>query len=302
MADIHPTPMKLLKGFSPPPAQESGERLWRWVSLSGALHGSFIVLLFLMPHAQQRRAPSYPVYSVELVGGERLGGANLGTALGPPAQAKKAPEKAKSEPQPQVKVAKREKVKPEKVKPAEKSSQMQETATLAKPKKEAKKGTKEEVETERGLPGELREKLIQSALERVRERAQSGQKKQSGEGITSGPAAGEGAAAIGAGGRGGGIVKGVEFIVYYNQMRRLIRERWTWVGKRSDLEVKVRFGIRENGEIVGLKIIRGSGDPSYDDSVYRAVRGASPLPPPPESYRRDFMDVELTFRPKDLGG
>jgi hypothetical protein len=26
------------------------------------------------------------------------------------------------------------------------------------------------------------------------------------------------------------------------------------------------------------------------------------LPPPPESYRKDFMDVELTFRPKDLGG
>jgi TonB family protein len=85
-------------------------------------------------------------------------------------------------------------------------------------------------------------------------------------------------------------------------MLQLIRDRWTWGGKRSDLEVTVRFGIVENGEIVGLKIVRVSGDPSYDDSVIRAVKKASPLPAPPDNYRKDFMDVELTFRPKDLGG
>ena len=297
MADIRLTPMRLLKGHSLPPLQESSERLWRWVSVSGALHFAFIVTLFLMPHIPSRRGPSYPVYTVDLVGGERLGGANLGSTVGPPPQAKKVAEKAKSEPQPQVKAAKKEKAKP-----AEKSSQMQEAVALKKSNKETKTETKKEAEAEQGLPGQVREKLIQSALERVRERAESGQKKQKGEGITSGPAEGEGAAAIGAGGRGGGIIKGVEFIVYYNQMRRLIREKWTWVGKRSDLEVKVGFSIRENGEIVGLKILQGSRDPSYDDSVVRAVRGANPLPPPPESYRKDFMDVELTFRPKDLGG
>ncbi len=297
MADIRFTPMRLLKGHSLPPLEESGERLWRWVTFSGALHFAFIATLFLMPHIPSRRGPVYPVYTVDLVGGERLGGANLGSIVGPPPQAKKVAEKAKSAPQPQVKVAKKEKAKP-----AEKSAQMQEAVAVKKSKKETKKETKKEAEAEEGLPGQVREKLIQSALERVRERAESGQKKQKGEGITSGPGEGEGAASIGVGGRGGGIVKGVEFVVYYNQMRRVIRERWTWVGRRSDLEVTVRFGIQESGEIVGLKILRSSGDPSYDDSVFRAVRRASPLPPPPESYRKDFMDVELTFRPKDLGG
>lgn len=293
MGDIRSTPMRLLKGHSLTPLEGSSERLWRWVTLSGALHFVFIVALFLMPHIPSRRVPSYPVYTVDLVGGERLGGANLGSTVGPPPQAKKVAEKAKSEPQPQVKVAKKEKARP-----AEKSAQMQEAVALKKSKKE----TKKEAEAEKGLPGEVREKLIQSALERVRERAESGQKKQKGEGITSGPAEGEGAAAIGAGGRGGGVVKPAEFLIYYNQMLRLIRARWTWVGKRSDLEVTVRFGIQENGEIVGLKILRRSGDPSYDDSVVRAVRGANPLPAPPESHRKEFADVELMFRPKDLGG
>lgn len=295
MADIRSTPMRTLRGRLLPPLEERDERLWRWVTFSGVLHLVFISALFLMPHTPARRGPSYPVYTVELVGGEKLGGANLGSTVGPVPLAKKASEKSKAEPPPRLETAKAKK---EKAKAVESPAQMREEAALKQSKKEVKK----EPETEQGLPDQLREKLIQAALERVRDRAESGQKKQQGKGISSGPGEGEGAASVGSGGRGGGIVKGVDFILYYNQMRRLIRGRWTWVGKRSDLEVIVRFGIQENGEVVGLKIVQGSGDLSYDDSVSRAIRRASPLPPPPESYRKDFMDVELTFRPKDLGG
>ncbi len=293
MADIRSTPMRILKGRSLPPLAEDGGRFWRWVAFSGALHLLFIWGLFVMPHIPSRRAPSYPVYTVELVGGEKLGGANLGSVPAPLPQTKKVSEKVKAEPVPQVKVAKKEKVKL-----VEKSAQMAKEAVIKKSKKEVKK----EPQAEQALSGQLREKLIQSALARVKDRAESGQKKQQEAAINSGPAEGAGAGAIGSEGRGGGIVRGVDFIVYYNQMRHLIRERWTWVGKRSDLEVTVRFGIQESGEVVGLKIVQSSGDPSYDDSVFRAIRRASPLTPPPESYRKDFMDVELTFRPKDLGG
>jgi TonB family protein len=90
---------------------------------------------------------------------------------------------------------------------------------------------------------------------------------------------------------------GIEYIIYRNRMLQLIKERWTWVGKRTDLEVTVRFGILENGEVVKLRVVEASGDPSYDDSVIRAVSRVSPLPPAPDSYRSDFMNVELTFRP-----
>lgn len=293
MADIRSTSMRMLKGRSFPPLEEDSGRFWRWVIFSGALHLLFVWGLFVMPPIASLKVSSYPVYSVELVGGEKLGGTNLGSVVEPVPPAKKASEESKTEPPSRV-----ETVKKGKTKVAASSTAMREKATLKKSKKEMK----EEAQAERALPGQLREKLIQSAMERVRDRAESGQKKGQEAAINSGPAEGEGAAAIGSGGSGGGIVKGVDFIIYYNQMRRVIRERWTWVGKRSDLEVTVRFGIQESGEVVGLKIDKSSGDPSYDDSVFRAIRRASPLPPPPESYRKDFMDVELTFRPKDLGG
>ena len=98
-----------------------------------------------------------------------------------------------------------------------------------------------------------------------------------------------------------GVVKGMEFIIYQNRMLGSIKDNWAWVGQKSNLKVVVHFSIKDNGEIIGLKIVQPSGDPSYDESVLRAVKKSSPLPPPPESSRKDFADVELTFRPKDLG-
>jgi len=100
---------------------------------------------------------------------------------------------------------------------------------------------------------------------------------------------------------GGGVVRGLDFVVYYDQMLSRIKENWTWVGARADLRVTVRFSILETGEVADLQLVERSGDTGYDASVVRAVKRASPLGPPPEAYRRDFADVELTFRPADLG-
>ena len=99
---------------------------------------------------------------------------------------------------------------------------------------------------------------------------------------------------------GGGTVRGLEFVVYYNQMLNRIKERWTWAGTRSDWRVAVHFSILPSGEITSIRLVERSGDQSYDASVERAVKGAGPLPPPPEAYRSDFADVEITFRPADL--
>jgi len=141
-------------------------------------------------------------------------------------------------------------------------------------------------------------------MERVKLRAkESRARKEKSDAVgQANPGKGEGAVALGQNGRGGGIVKGFEFLVYRNRMLHLIKEQWTWVGKVTDLEVTVRFGILENGEVIGLRVIEASGDLTYDDSVLRAMRKAAPLPPPPDNYRKDFMSVELTFRPKDLRG
>jgi TonB family protein len=105
---------------------------------------------------------------------------------------------------------------------------------------------------------------------------------------------------IGPGAGGAGKVRGVEFLLYYNQMLSRIRSAWVWTGGGAELEVKVRFRILDDGRVVDVRITQASSDNSYDASVLRAIRGVSPLDPPPAQYRGDFSDVELTFHPSDL--
>jgi colicin import membrane protein len=332
VAQNRPAQVAAAKNYPAPSFDEASSRLWKCIVYSGAAHVAFVSALWLVPHLPMRASPSYPVYTVDLVGGEKLGGTNLGTER-PPPRAKKVPARVKVEPPPPAtpakkepaksvvakteprkkeevavtQAAKKEVPKKEETKTAQSPASMQEVVKPEKPKAEPK----EQARPAEGVPDKVRQKLIEAALQRVRERAESEKRAEAAaqetrprekEVMSAGPGEGTGAAVPGPGGLGGGIVKSFDFLVYRNQMLRVIRDRWTWVGRRSDLEVAVRFGIREDGQIMGLRIVRASGDPSYDDSVLRAVTKASPLAPPPENYRQEFTDVELTFRPKDLGG
>lgn len=247
-----------------------------------------------------------PVHVVDLVGGERIGAANLGTELRPISKQlpKEAPEPKREEPQ------KEEKIKTkavEKKPPVEEKLVLKEKtktdAVKNEPAKDVKREAKEDAKSETASADSVRERLIQGAVDRAKTRTEGAQKSSKGESFSAGSGEGDGAAALGAGGRGGlGIVKGIDFVIYQNRMLATIKENWAWVGQqRSNLRVVVQFGIKENGDIVGLKISQPSGDPSYDESVVRAVKKSSPLPAPPESYRKDFAEVELTFRPRDLG-
>jgi colicin import membrane protein len=287
------------------PLADREDRLSKWLFFSFLFHGALILALFVVPVLPERSRPSYPIYTVDLVGGEKIGGNNLGTELLPPSVSKAAPKKAAEEVPPPLETkqeTKKEKPKPiEKSAPPEEKVALKEAAKKEPPKKEPTKDTKSEPKTDESALDRVRERLIQSAVDRARSRTEGGQNAAKGDAISSGPGEGEGAAALGAGGRGGGVVKGMEFIIYQNQMLSSIKDNWAWVGQKSNLKVVVHFSIKDSGEITGLKIVQPSGDPSYDESVLRAVKKSSPLPPPPEGSRKDFADVELTFRPKDLG-
>jgi TonB family protein len=287
------------------PAADGEDKLSKWLIFSFLFHVALILALFVVPFLPSESRPSYPIYTVDLVGGEKLGGNNLGTELAPPPAPKAVPKKTVAEaPAPPVQEAKQES-KTEKVKPVEKEAPPEEKVALKEaikktpPKKEPAKETKSEASAEESALDRVRERLLQAAVDRAKNRSEGAEK--SSQTMSSGPGEGEGAAALGPGGRGGGVVKGMEFIIYQNRMLSSIKDNWAWVGQKSSLRVIVHFSIKENGEITGLKIVQPSGDPSYDESVLRAVKKSSPLPPPPEGSRKDFADVELTFRPKDLG-
>jgi len=285
----------------------SADHLPKWVTLSFVLHGVLIGLMLAVSIMPSATPPAPPVYVVDLIGGERIGRSNLGTEIAP---VPKQPAKQADVPEPAPEKAKEKEVvkeKSERVKVSEKKTAAEETAPLKekpvkeKVKAELTKAEKGESHTEPSADS-VRERLIQAAAERARARTESAPKPAKAEPLSAGTGEGDGAAGLGAGGRGGaGIVKGLDFIIYQNRITSTIKANWVWVGQRSDLKVVVQFGIKDNGEITGIKIVQASGDATYDESVLRAVKKSSPLPSPPTVYRKDFSEVVYTFRPTDLG-
>lgn len=79
-----------------------------------------------------------------------------------------------------------------------------------------------------------------------------------------------------------------------------IRMRWLRPpGLPPGLRCKVRIEILPNGEVVSVKIVQSSGNPSFDNSVENAVYKSSPLPLPedPKAFERV---LEPTFTPESL--
>lgn len=298
---------------------EPTARLSRWLVGSLVFHALLILGVFFSPIAPEQDARKFPVYSVDLVGGEKLGGGTPSVDLSP-APKRIAPrldtDSAKPEAKPKL-VAKLETAKTEKAlkEPAAKVEKRKRVDSepvardavalkAAKTKepaaKEPARDAKVEGGAESGALDNVRERLMQAAVERAKGRNESAQRSSKGDGGSGGPGEGEGAAALGKGGRGGGTVRGMEYLIYQNRMFETIKGNWAWAG-RGNLKVEVHFSVKENGEIAGLKVVQSSGDASYDESVLRALKKSSPLPPPPENHRKDFAHVELTFRPQDLG-
>ena len=287
------------------PLAGAEERLPKWVTFSLIVHVGLALLIIIAPFTSSPRLPTTPIYTVDLVGGERIGRTSFGTELSGSA---KNDVKAAEASAP-IAVPKKEmrQEKAEKTKVAEKKIVdddhvlLRDKAKKEPAKKEPAKESKDEDRTETASADSVRERLIKAAAERASAGTGTAQKASKGEALSTGTGEGVGGSALGAGGRGGpGIVKGMDYVIYQNRMLSTIKNNWVWVGPRSKIKVVVQFNIKDNGEIVGLKIAQSSGNSSYDDSVLRAVRKSSPLPALTENIRNGFSEVELAFRPEDL--
>ncbi|HUQ29112.1 MAG TPA: TonB family protein [Usitatibacter sp.] len=63
-------------------------------------------------------------------------------------------------------------------------------------------------------------------------------------------------------------------------------------------EVQVLIRVLPGGEVLDITITRRSGNPTYDSSIERGIRSASPLPVPPANSELfpQFRELNLNFR------
>lgn len=139
----------------------------------------------------------------------------------------------------------------------------------------------------RAVAQQLRDEQLAAAVERLAGRTAPSRVEPNG---------------VGLGGEGeGGMVQGLEFMLYKGIVESLVRQSWAWSGSNRNLHAVVGFGIEADGQVVDVGIVRSSGDATYDTLARRAVESVSPLPPPPAAYREAFRRYELELR-ADGGG
>lgn len=111
---------------------------------------------------------------------------------------------------------------------------------------------------------------------------------------------GFGAAKIGGNSMGGGVVRPPEFFTYRDLLQRHVKHEWRWYDNRVNLVTQVAFELDPDGTMRNMRIVTGSGNREFDDSVMRALVKANPAPAPPASiYQQYFKTVTTYFDPRE---
>jgi TolA protein len=204
------------------------------------------------------------------------------------ANPKKVEEK---KPEPQQAQTKPQKTEPKPEKVETKPEKEETKSEVAKPPlKAVEKSTEEKPVTSDAVPSQDRDQQIAAAVERIKAQMQPKGSPEVAEGaggtgpITKGGAVGEG---------GGGIARGIEFIMYTQELQRRVQESWIVAEKQPGLVASVSFKIQPDGDIQDLELTQSSGDSVFDQSVVRAIRKATPFPPPPQSYAQEFATQKI---------
>jgi colicin import membrane protein len=82
---------------------------------------------------------------------------------------------------------------------------------------------------------------------------------------------------------------------YVGLIKKKIYANWAlpqWLAHKQ-LAAQVVVQVDDQGNIVGKKMYKSSGNPAYDDAVLESVMRSSPLPKPPESLAKLLLNEGL---------
>lgn len=246
----------------------------RFVGISAAVHVALAVLFWIGP-IRQTRTNLPAVERVELV--EAFASAPAAR----PKPARPAPAKPKPPPPPEKKVL-----------PKEPAPLPKPKAPEAKPKPEPKVEPKpepkaKEPEPKAKEPEPPPEQELEDVLADLREAA--------GEPT---PEPVEQAAAAPTGRTGGpGILVDPATARWMKEVKIHVTRAWILPAafRTQPLIAIVEVDLSPTGEVLGTRMLQGSGNPWYDESVERAIEKASPVPAPPEAG-----DWPFTFDSRDM--
>jgi colicin import membrane protein len=281
-------------------------RVGMFVSLAAHVLLAILMIFKILPDMGEFQEPI--IYSISIEGGKNLGGVTQipkDDKKSPVAPVKNVTAETKNEPE--VKEQPKEEQKPQEepeddaeVSVAEKKPTPKPTAQQAKPTPQPKPTTKATAVPTKKPNAKKDTKNQKSDGEEVDKRLQAGLQRYLGE-STRANGQGFGAAKVGGAGMGGGQVVPLEVMAYNKLILARIKEAWRWYDPNSPLITQLTFKIEQDGVVNTVRIVKGSGNDSFDESVQRAIIKASPLPPPPARFYAEYYapGARITFDPRD---
>jgi TonB family protein len=101
------------------------------------------------------------------------------------------------------------------------------------------------------------------------------------------------------------MAEGAETTTYEEAIAMAIEDNWSRPpSARRDMQVVLRIQLIPTGEVVGVSVLKSSGDQAFDRSAINAVNKAGKFPEvadaPPKVFESRLRSLQLVFRPEDL--
>jgi TonB family protein len=109
------------------------------------------------------------------------------------------------------------------------------------------------------------------------------------------PGGGRGTGTAGAGSTGTGGLSGIRMRAYEAELQAKIKDAWNIPPGTKSLQATFFLSINRAGHVEQARLVRGSGNALFDESLQRAIQQAQPLPPLPEGIAEP-LEVTLAFR------
>jgi TonB family protein len=110
------------------------------------------------------------------------------------------------------------------------------------------------------------------------------------------PGGGRGTGTAGAGSTGTGGLSGIRLRGYQAELEAKIKNAWNIPPRSKGLQAAFFLSINRAGNVEQARLVRGSGNALFDESLQQAIKQAQPLPPWPEGIADRTLDITLNFR------
>lgn len=90
-------------------------------------------------------------------------------------------------------------------------------------------------------------------------------------------------------------INDIDFGPYIKMVQRKIRENWDPPNGKENCRAVARFKINKDGTINGIKILKSSGNESYDNASIMAISKSSPAGALPINFKRNYIEIEFHF-------